>query len=117
MATTTARKRLRELGVSIGRHPTGPLNAITDVAGVRVGHTTIIAGEGALDKGKGPVRTGPLPLSSAPSPAMIVVCPTRTPATSVMALSGPVGWRPIDTPSSRNRLRAVVVAIGYVATS
>jgi D-aminopeptidase len=53
-----ARKRLRELGVSIGRYPTGPLNAITDIAGVRVGHSTLIAGEGRLDRGKGPVRTG-----------------------------------------------------------
>src|SRR5262249_54469635 len=52
------RKRLRELGVSLGRYPTGPLNAITDVAGVRVGHTTLIAGEGKLTVGKGPVRTG-----------------------------------------------------------
>jgi D-aminopeptidase len=52
------RKRLRELGITIGRYPTGPLNAITDVAGVKVGHTTLISGEGALIKGKGPVRTG-----------------------------------------------------------
>ncbi len=36
----------------------GPLNAITDVAGVRVGHTTLIEGEGPLQPGKGPVRTG-----------------------------------------------------------
>lgn len=36
------RSRLRELGISIGRHPTGPNNAITDVPGVAVGHTTII---------------------------------------------------------------------------
>jgi D-aminopeptidase len=34
--------RLRDLGISIGTHPTGPHNAITDVPGVRVGHTTII---------------------------------------------------------------------------
>ncbi|MGZ3426341.1 MAG: DmpA family aminopeptidase [Polyangia bacterium] len=53
-----SRKRLRDIGVSIGRYPTGPLNAITDVAGVRVGHSTLISGEGALEKGKGPVRTG-----------------------------------------------------------
>jgi D-aminopeptidase len=39
------RRRLRDLGFSIGRLPTGPLNAITDVAGVRVGHTTIIRGD------------------------------------------------------------------------
>jgi D-aminopeptidase len=36
----------------------GPLNAITDVAGVRVGHTTLISGEGPLRPGEGPVRTG-----------------------------------------------------------
>lgn len=35
------RKRVRNLGVVVGEHPTGPYNAITDVAGVRVGHTTI----------------------------------------------------------------------------
>lgn len=52
------RKRLRDLGISIGRFPTGPLNSITDVAGVRVGHTTLLAGEGPLVPGKGPVRTG-----------------------------------------------------------
>ena len=52
------RQRLRELGFSIGRFPAGPLNAITDVAGVRVGHTTLIIGEGPLEVGKGPVRTG-----------------------------------------------------------
>jgi D-aminopeptidase len=40
-----ARPRLRDLGISIGRHPTGPLNAITDVAGVRVGHATVRDGE------------------------------------------------------------------------
>ena len=52
------RKRLRELGFSIGRLPTGPLNAITDVPGVRVGHTTLIEGDGPLVVGEGPVRTG-----------------------------------------------------------
>lgn len=52
------RKRLRDLGIAIGRFPPGPLNALTDVSGVRVGHTTLIAGEGKLVPGKGPVRTG-----------------------------------------------------------
>ncbi|HXJ23774.1 MAG TPA: P1 family peptidase [Polyangia bacterium] len=52
------RARLRELGFSIGRFPVGPYNAITDVAGVRVGHSTLIEGEGPLEVGKGPVRTG-----------------------------------------------------------
>ena len=36
----------------------GPNNAITDVKGVEVGHTTLISGEGKLEVGKGPVRTG-----------------------------------------------------------
>jgi D-aminopeptidase len=52
------RARLRDLGFSVGRIPTGTENAITDVAGVRVGHTTLSWGEGPLDVGKGPVRTG-----------------------------------------------------------
>ena len=52
------RSRFRELGFCIGRLPTGPHNAITDVPGVRVGHTTLIQGEGPLVVGQGPVRTG-----------------------------------------------------------
>lgn len=54
----TPRARARELGIRIGRLPTGRWNAITDVAGVRVGHTTLIEGEGPLQVGRGPVRTG-----------------------------------------------------------
>lgn len=50
--------RLRDLGITIGAMPTGPLNAITDVTGVRVGHTTVIHGEGARRPGEGPARTG-----------------------------------------------------------
>jgi D-aminopeptidase len=49
--------RARDLGVPFDGTP-GPLNAITDVAGVTVGHTTLISGEGKLQIGKGPVRTG-----------------------------------------------------------
>jgi D-aminopeptidase len=56
--TTPPRARLRDLGFAIGRFPAGPWNAITDVAGVRVGHTTLVAGDGPLEVGKGPVRTG-----------------------------------------------------------
>jgi len=44
--------------LSVGELPTGPDNAITDVAGVRVGHTTLISGNGPLHPGQGPVRTG-----------------------------------------------------------
>ena len=50
--------RARELGIRIGRMEPGPLDAITDVAGVRVGHTTLISGDGPLRPGSGPVRTG-----------------------------------------------------------
>lgn len=52
------RQRVRDMGIIIGRYPPGPLNAITDVAGVRVGHTTLIRGDGPLKPGEGPVRTG-----------------------------------------------------------
>jgi D-aminopeptidase len=52
------RPRLRELGVEIGTLPPGRLNALTDVPGVRVGHTTLVAGDGRLRVGQGPVRTG-----------------------------------------------------------
>ncbi|MFL5779598.1 MAG: P1 family peptidase [Chloroflexota bacterium] len=48
----------RDLGVVIGRLPAGPNDAITDVAGVRVGHATLIEGDGPLVVGQGPVRTG-----------------------------------------------------------
>jgi L-aminopeptidase/D-esterase-like protein len=49
--------RARDLGVPFEGTP-GPLNAITDVAGVTVGQTTLISGEGKLVVGKGPIRTG-----------------------------------------------------------
>ena len=55
---TSERRRARELGVRIGLYTPGKWNAITDVPGVEVGHTTLIAGRGALEIGKGPVRTG-----------------------------------------------------------
>ncbi|MHB8296430.1 MAG: DmpA family aminopeptidase [Acidimicrobiales bacterium] len=49
--------RARELGIPFGGTP-GPLNAITDVAGVTVGHVTLVDGHGPLKTGEGPVRTG-----------------------------------------------------------
>jgi D-aminopeptidase len=49
--------RARDLQIPFVGTP-GPLNAITDVAGVHVGHTTLIEGDGALHVGHGPVRTG-----------------------------------------------------------
>src|SRR6266487_3146775 len=49
--------RERDLKLPIGGTP-GALNAITDVKGVEVGHTTLISGSGKLVVGRGPVRTG-----------------------------------------------------------
>ncbi len=57
-STAGRRLRARELGIVVGRYQPGPLNAITDVAGVNVGHTTVIKGKGTLKPGEGPVRTG-----------------------------------------------------------
>jgi D-aminopeptidase len=56
--------RARELGIRVGELSPGPHGAITDVAGVRIGHSTIVRGEGPLAVGEGPVRTG-----------VTVVCP------------------------------------------
>jgi D-aminopeptidase len=57
--STTAAKtvRARDLGIPFEGTP-GPLNAVTDVAGVEVGYTTLVSGEGKLIVGQGPVRTG-----------------------------------------------------------
>jgi L-aminopeptidase/D-esterase-like protein len=52
-----AKSRARDLGITFGG-TAGPLDAITDVPGVEVGHTTLVSGEGRLVTGKGPVRTG-----------------------------------------------------------
>ncbi len=56
-AAAELQPRARDLGVPFDGTP-GPANAITDVAGVAVGHTTLISGEGKLVPGQGPVRTG-----------------------------------------------------------
>jgi D-aminopeptidase len=70
--------RARELGVSVGDLSPGPHNAITDVEGVRVGHTTIVRGEGPLVVGEGPVRTG-----------VTVVCPREGLARDEPVFAGP----------------------------
>ncbi len=57
IGTAQPTPRARDLGVPFQGTP-GALNAITDVAGVEVGFTTLIAGEGKLVEGKGPIRTG-----------------------------------------------------------
>ncbi len=57
IAAAQTKPRARDLGVPFDGTP-GPLNAITDVKGVEVGHTTLISGDGPLKVGVGPVRTG-----------------------------------------------------------
>ena len=56
-STAQQKPRARDLGIPFEGTP-GPHNAITDVVGVEVGHTTLISGEGPLRVGIGPVRTG-----------------------------------------------------------
>jgi D-aminopeptidase len=58
------KRRVRDAGIVIGHMTPGPNGAITDVEGVRVGHSTVMRGEGPLVVGEGPVRTG-----------VTVVCP------------------------------------------
>ena len=53
----STKPRARDLGIPFDGAP-GALNAITDVGGVEVGHATLISGEGKLQVGRGPVRTG-----------------------------------------------------------
>ena len=55
--TKTVAVRARDIGIPFEGTP-GKFNAITDVAGVEVGYTTLISGEGALKVSEGPVRTG-----------------------------------------------------------
>jgi len=57
VAFAQTKPRARELGIPLDG-TAGPLDAITDVRGVEVGHTTLISGSGKLVVGKGPVRTG-----------------------------------------------------------
>src|SRR5438309_6566418 len=55
--TESKQIRARDIGIPFEGTP-GKSNAITDVAGVEVGYTTLISGDGKLEVGKGPVRTG-----------------------------------------------------------
>jgi len=57
IAGAQSKPRARDLGVPFDGKP-GPLNSITDVKGIEIGHTTLISGEGKLQVGVGPVRTG-----------------------------------------------------------
>ncbi len=57
LAPAQSKPRARDLGIPFEGTP-GALNAITDVKRIEVGHTTLISGEGKLQAGAGPVRTG-----------------------------------------------------------
>src|SRR5438094_3723957 len=56
-AAAQSKPRARDLGIPFDGTP-GPLNAITDIKGIEVGHTTLISGDGKLQVGVGPIRTG-----------------------------------------------------------
>ena len=74
-----SKPRARDLGVPFDGKP-GPFNAITDVKGVEVGHTTLISGKGKLQVGVGPVRTGVtavLPRGRASSDPVFAACRSR----------------------------------------
>jgi D-aminopeptidase len=64
-----SRPRARDLGIALGDVTPGRHDAITDVPGVSVGHTTLYEGDGALVVGRGPVRTGVTVIRPRPEPA------------------------------------------------
>src|SRR6266496_6853072 len=68
--TSNARPRASDLGLKLGIVPSGLLDAITDVAGVEVGHTTIIRGDD--------VRTGVTPSCHIPEIFSAKRCPARS---------------------------------------
>ena len=80
----TERCRVRELGLRIGDLQTGSHNAITDVPGVRVGHCTVVEGEGKCEIGKGPLRTGVTVILPA-SPAEMI---SQKPQAAVHVING-----------------------------
>jgi D-aminopeptidase len=71
-ADTQHRPRARDIGLVVGIFPTGPLNSITDIAGVKVGHSTIIKGDD-IRTGVTAIIPGPGNLYTHPMPAWIHV--------------------------------------------
>ena len=70
-APDNARCRARDLGITIGNYRTGPLNAITDVAGVEVGHATVSWGDADLpDRTDRPAPVSPRSGRGATTPAV-----------------------------------------------
>jgi len=83
--------RATDLGIRIGRFTPGPTDGITDVAGVHVAATTIAAGDGALRRGVGPIRTGatailPRPLSETGHPLFAAATMTSADDATAVAL-------------------------------
>ena len=68
LQAASPRARLSDYGITVGDYPRGILNAITDIAGVCVGHETIVSGSGPLIPGVGPVRTGVTVITPGPEP-------------------------------------------------
>jgi D-aminopeptidase len=120
--------RARDLGVTIGLLPPGPLNAITDVAGVHVGHHTVVAGDaGPRLVGVGPVRTGVtvvVPIGDDPFAGAVFAGAHRLNGNGEMTglewireaglLAGPVG---ITNTSSVGVVRDAIVAAAARATA
>jgi|SRR5271157_3717706 len=73
LTMSEVRPRARDLGITIGVLPSGPLNAITDVAGVRVGHCTVWEGASPGRRGAGPARTGVTDSESWSIPILVIV--------------------------------------------
>lgn len=96
-----SRLRVRDLGIQIGEFPTGPLNSITDVPGVKVGHTTVIEGSGRRKPGNGPVRTGVtviLPNEDIYNRKLVSGSFTLSGAGEVSGLTQVMEWGVIETP-------------------
>lgn len=97
------RSRARSVGLEFGVYETGAHNAITDVPGVRVGHSTIVRGNGKHLPGQGPVRTGvtavlPRTSSSVFEDSVIAGAFVLNGAGEVAGLTQVVGWGYIETP-------------------
>jgi D-aminopeptidase len=95
------RVRLRDLGIHIGEFSPGPLNSITDVPGVRVGHSTVIEGSGRRKPGNGPVRTGVtviLPNDDIYNRKLVSGSFTLSGAGEVSGLTQVMEWGVIETP-------------------
>lgn len=95
------RKRIRDLGIKLGEFPTGKLNSITDVPGVRVGHSTLIEGSGRRKHGNGPVRTGVtviLPNEDIYNRKLVSGSFTLSGAGEVSGLTQVMEWGVIETP-------------------